>query len=159
MDFSVVETKDPEVIKSVLLCEKVFNCISSDGAPGIEEYEPVTDGYTFIAGIQDVVFGKSVPFGLMIYKQKDSFQWECHFQVIPEYRKTHATEFAEKAINWLWSNTDAIKIVAEIPEMFPNVIKFGEKMGFQREGINRKSYMKNGQICDQVYMGLSRWDS
>ena len=48
------------------------------------------------------------------------------------------------------------KLVAQVPVIYPNVIKFTEMAGFQQEGTNRASYRKNGALYDQIWLGITR---
>lgn len=95
------------------------------------------------------------PIGIVMYHPINVITWECHVQVLPEYRAEFAKEFAQKAIQWAW-DMGVQKLVAQIPFLYPNVRDFGLNVGFEVEGINRKSYLKNGQLHDQWYMGLVR---
>ena len=46
-----------------------------------------------------------------------------------------------------------VKINAKIPIFNKDVVKFAQKNGFEIEGIDRKSYVKNGQHFDRIAMG------
>ena len=92
--------------------------------------------------------------GCFILHKQGKVTVECHVQVLPEFRRDYADEFGHKAIEWVWQNTDALKLVAQIPFLYPNVKDFALKMGFEIEGINEASYMKRGKIHNQWYLGL-----
>ena len=92
---------------------------------------------------------------LLIGHWKNDVTIEVHINVIPEFRH-NAKEFAGLAVQWLWDNTRCQKLVAEIPEIFPDVINFTKKFGFKPEGVNSLSYMRNGVLYDQYYFGLVR---
>lgn len=93
---------------------------------------------------------------LMIYHYQSSVCLECHVQVLKEHRDI-AYEFGQAALRWAFNNTDAV-IVAQIPAIFPDVLKFALKNGFKIEGVNHNSYFKRGEICSQTYLGVSKWD-
>ncbi len=109
---------------------------------------PMPDGVLYLCGyVPELV-------GCFILKRLNTVTLECHVQVLPEHRKKHAEEFGRAVIDWAWENTNARKIVAQIPFIYPNVRDFAFKMGFKLEGMNRESYMKNNAIHDQWHLGI-----
>ena len=146
----VEQTYNRQDIKAVLCHQEIWAKIAHDGTCKPEDFNPPNSATYICAYVDDK------PAGLMVYKDKDGVQLECHFQVLPEYRKEYALEIADRAIQWAWDNTSAYKIVAEVPEIYMNVVNFGISVGFQVEGINQKSYLKDGKLYDQLYLGLQR---
>ena len=118
--------------------------------PAAEDYYPDMNDGAYIVGIEDASL-----IGLMAYEPINGVTWECHVQVMPKYRKTHADEFAQKALQWAW-DMGCHKLMATIPVIYPTVKDFGLKHGFEIEGISKQSYLKNGQILDQWYLGKVR---
>jgi RimJ/RimL family protein N-acetyltransferase len=141
---------DVDVVRSILTHPAIYDRIAEDGTLPREDYIPDMIGAAYVVGIVG-----ADPIGVMIYHPVNGITWECHVQVLPEYRKEHADEFAQKALQWAW-DMGVQKIVAQIPELYPNVRDFGLRHGFAVEGTNRKSYLKNGQIHDQWYLGITR---
>ena len=141
---------DVDVVRAILAHPAIYDCIAEDGTPLREDFTLVLEGIACVIGIVG-----SEPIGVMIYHPINGITWECHVQVLPEYRKQHASEFFQKALDWAFA-MGAKKVVAQIPFLYPNVKGFALKHGFEIEGINRKSYLKNGQIHDQWYLGLVR---
>jgi hypothetical protein len=141
---------DVEVVRAILTHPAIYECIAEDGTPPSEDFMLQLEGIACIVGIVG-----SEPIGVMIYHPINGITWECHVQVLPEYRKQYADEFLEKALDWAFG-MGVKKIVAQIPFLYPNVKDFGFRHGFEVEGINKQSYLKNGQIHDQWYLGLVR---
>lgn len=141
---------DVDVVRAILTHPEIYECIAEDGTPPRADVIPNMVSAAYVIGIVG-----SEPIGLMVYHPINGITWECHVQVLPEYRKQHADEFSQKALDWAFG-MGVKKIVAQIPFLYPNVKDFGLKHGFEIEGINRQSYLKNGQIHDQWYLGLVR---
>lgn len=141
---------DVEVVRAILTHPEIYECIAEDGTPPREDFMLQLEGIACIVGIVG-----SEPIGVMIYHPINGITWECHVQVLPAYREQYADEFSEKALDWAFS-LGVKKLVAQIPFLYPNVKDFGLKHGFEVEGINKQSYLKNGQIHDQWYLGLVR---
>ena len=129
-------------IKSVLCDEWIYNRISEDGTPTAQEYEPTTDALYLID--DDLS-------GVMIFHPINAVTFETHIQVL---NRSVAMEFCSSCIEWFWGKSYAKKIIAQIPEIYPDVCRFAEKQGFEREGINRASYLKDGNLHSQIYYGL-----
>ena len=48
------------------------------------------------------------------------------------------------------------KVIVFIPIINKNVKMFALRIGFKEEGLNRQSYIKNGDIIDQWLMGMTQ---
>jgi len=138
----VFSTTDVDKIKSVLCDEWIYNRISEDGSPPVEEYEHNT-GALYL--IDDALSG------LMIFEPMNAVTAEMHVQMLD---KSKGVEFGLACIEWLWTNSKAIKIVAQVPELYPDVCKWALKIGLEQEGTNRSSYLKGGKVYSQIYYGL-----
>lgn len=137
---------DRSLIESVLFHPVIFDSISEDDAPRIAPEGRYVGGF-----VDDVCIG------LVAVDVISRHVADVHIQVIPEYRETHAVDFAESVIRWFWSNGFS-KLVAQIPFCCENVKRFAERVGFEVEGVNRKSWMKHGVKWDSWYLGLVRAD-
>jgi hypothetical protein len=112
-----------------------------------EEFEPpMGAGVQYVAGLVD-----SAIIGLMIYHDVGN-KVKCHIQVLPEYRKDHAREFARIALNF-GKAKNAI-VYAEIPDCYPNVLRFAEKVGFYKTGNIKDDYTKDGVTHDVIILRL-----
>lgn len=149
-DVLVARCYDCDVVRAILTHPDIYDRIAEDGTPLREDFIPSMIGAAYVVGIVG-----AEPIGIVMYHPINVITWECHVQVLPEYRAEFAKEFAQKAIQWAW-DMGVQKLVAQIPFLYPNVRDFGLNVGFEVEGINRKSYLKNGQLHDQWYMGLVR---
>ncbi len=134
---------------SVLSHPEIFKTIAEDGMTDV----PMPEDFIYLCGYAPDLIG------CFVLHPVNAITYECHVQVLPEYRKDYAQEFGRKVIEWTWNNTDALKMVAQIPTTYPNVKDFALSMGFAVEGKNKKSHLKNGEITDQWYLGISKWAS
>ncbi len=141
---------DCDVVRSILTHPAIYDRISEDGSPAREDYIPDMVSAAYIVGIVG-----AEPIGVMIYHPINGVTWECHVQVLPEYRKDYADQFLQESVRWAW-DMGALKIVAQVPFLYSNVKDFGVRHGFVVEGVNRLSHMKNGQLYDQWYLGITR---
>lgn len=142
----ITRTFDVETIKRVLCDPWIYNRITEDGSPSIDDYEPIiNDDIVYLTDEEET--------GIVIVHPVNAITQEIHVQVL---NRDKAKEFVGACFEWIWSNTDTIKVIAQIPEMYPDVYKFAEKIGMEREGENKGSYLKNGSISSQFYYGIRR---
>lgn len=149
VDFTV----DRDTIKSILCHPDVYKTISDDLCPASEDYEVDYNALYIV---------DEKPVGCFILHQNGSSDWWCHVQVLPQYRQDYAYNFGRAVLSFAFDNIPHCqKLLAQIPTKYPNVLKFAQRMGFEKEGINRHSYLKGGKWFDQYYLGLRRekWDS
>lgn len=135
----IKKTANIDDIKAVLCHTDIYDTISGDNCPLIDEFEPpVTEDYLYIGGY---VNNKIV--ALMVYhKYLDGN--ECHVQVLPEYRKKHAKEFGEKSLKFKGD----LPLYAEIPALYENVLSFALMNNFEVINTLKGSYTKNGKPYD-----------
>ena len=131
----VKETTNISDIKAVLCHPEIYDTISSDSCPRVEDFEPpITDEYSYIVG-----YVKGSPIGVMIYhKYKDGKI--CHVQVLPKYRKEYAIKFGEQSLEF----RGTLPLYAEIPELYKNVLDFALLNGFSVINKIDDGYIKNG---------------
>jgi len=94
--------------------------------------------------------------GCFVIQKQNRACVDVHVQVLPKHRTEHAEDFGRQVIDWVWENLSCEKMTAQIPVIYPNVKDFAERMGFEVEGINTKSFWKGGKLVDQWYLGLCR---
>lgn len=88
---------------------------------------------------------------------RNSVTAEIHAHVVPKHRKQYSKETGYHALRWIYENAPTYhKVVAQIPVIYENVRQFTIGFGFQDEGINRQSYLKDYQIVDQWMLGITR---
>jgi hypothetical protein len=146
----VKPTTNIDEIKAVLCHPAIYDTISGDDAPLIDEFEPpVTDEYLYIGGyVNDKIIG------VMVYhKYLDGN--ECHVQVLPEYRKEHAIKFGEQSLSF----RGTLPLYAEIPDLYKNVLAFALLNNFKVIDVRENEYIKNGETYNVNVLEYTKWDS
>lgn len=132
-------------IEKILLDPVIYDCISDDNCPPIEEFKaPIGKGYTYIGG-----YSNNQIFGVMIYHNKSGKTY-CHIQVLPEYRAEFSQEFAKKALDEQLQYGD--EVWAEIPTCYDNVLRFALSFGFRQVDKQKDAYLKNGEKSDIIVL-------
>jgi hypothetical protein len=130
------ETTDLNEIKAVLCNPAIYDTITDDNSPLIEDFEPpINDNYLYVGG-----YIKGEIAALMVYhKYLDGNK--CHVQVLPEYRKEYAINFGEQSL--LFKGT--LPLYAEIPDLYKNVLAFALLNSFKVKSVKENDYIKNGK--------------
>ena len=96
--------------------------------------------------------------GMLGFYQLQGIKVEFHPCILKQHRKEHAIEAINKAIDYAFDIEKIQKVNVIIPFSHENVHEFALKVGFQDEGVNKQSFLKNGIIYNQWYMGMTRGD-
>jgi hypothetical protein len=125
----------------------MYDYLGDDGSPPRKDFELVDVWTNLVAYI-----GKQ-PAAFMCVAQVNHVTSDIHFGVHPDYRK-HSSGLGRALLKWVWENTNNMKLVAQTHAEV--VTDFALSMGFEIEGINTASFMKNGELMDQTYLGVKR---
>ncbi len=93
---------------------------------------------------------------MLCFYQLQGVKVEFHPCILKKHRKDHAVEAINKAIDYAFGIDQVHKINVVIPFSHDNVHLFALKVGFEDEGVNKQSFLKNSIIYDQWYMGMTR---
>jgi RimJ/RimL family protein N-acetyltransferase len=151
MTVRAARTYDRRLVVSIMLHPEIFETIAEDGQ-NPNDFVPDVQGEIWLAMWAD---GEAV--GLYHLHRRNAVLIEIHAQVLKAYRKEYSVATGEAALQWILDNLpECQKVIAWVPEIYPNVRSFTESQGFQIEGVNRKSYLKNGKLYDQTLLGITR---
>ena len=132
----IKETTNLDDIKEVLCHPEIYDTISTDKCPPVEELDiPIDDNCRYVVG-----YIKGEPIGVMVYHKVDDKNF-CHVQVLPEYRCKYALEFGEKSLNFRGKED----LYAVIPDLYKNVLAFAILNNFEVVDVKESGYIKNGK--------------
>ena len=131
---------------AIQVANSVFDEISEDG---VTEFLPDVINEYWVSITTDQLIG--------IYRihQLNAITYQIHALIMPEHRG-HAKESGRVILRWCLDNIDFAKLVAEIPEKYPNVYHFTKSMGFFDEGTNRLSFLKDKTVWNTHRLGQTR---
>ncbi len=146
-----VEITDNErLIHAIHTDPRIWATITEDSCVSIDKYKP-----RMLAAVHILAYYEYNVMGVMSFFHKSKTVAEGHIAIIPEYRK-YAIDAGKEALELFWKETEYQKINLSIAKIYRNVKLYAMKLGFKVEGINRLSYLKNGVLHDQTYLGLLR---
>lgn len=155
MDFilTIERTHDLNLIKEAAFNEKIIVDLLEDGQTKDDcEFDVFSDCYLAVK----LLSGELV--GVYILKPISKTVVDIHPMILPRYRKGYCNKSLKCVFKWFLENcTDSVKkIVAQFPVTSKNIERFAIQNGFKKEGVNRLSFMKNGELVDQTMIGITR---
>ena len=93
--------------------------------------------------------------GLFTFLPQNTVCWEVHIILLPR-RKTRGHVILRGALDWMFENTTAQRIVGAVPQYNRLAVQVAQRAGMKIFGVNPNSFMKNGKLENQVLFGLSK---
>lgn len=99
-------------------------------------------------------------FGLFILKPVTNTVLDIH-PVFLKGKRAEAIKAMYLALNWIFENChkNLNKVIAQFPSYRKEIKLYALKCGFKVEGINRKSFLKDGKYLDQIMVGITRGEA
>lgn len=132
---------------AIEIIDQVFDEISEDG---VDVYIPDVINEHWVA-----LFHMKQCIGMYRLHQINGITFQIHAFILPDYREKWAKESGKVILQWCLDNLEFNKLVAEIPVKYQNVYHFTKSQGFKDEGINRESFLKDGEIWDTYRLGMT----
>jgi len=137
--------QDLDFIKEFLLQDDLYERASS--GEDKEDFSPKDGVWLLVIREDDVI-------GVIFCEQDNSVTMRIHPYMIKEYR--YLVRYMMKCFyNWFLT-TNALKLIVSIPSFYKKMYNSALKTGFTLEGVNRKSYLKDGVLYDQWTLGMTR---
>ena len=131
---SIHETRNPDNIEAILRNPTIWKEIAPECMSPEDFILELDDRTVFVLGFETEI---KETVGLLIFEGIGQDNIECHIQVLPEYRKLYAKEFAENALAWMAMRAEFKKLTAKIPTEYMNVVKFAQSVGFRIERLDK----------------------
>jgi RimJ/RimL family protein N-acetyltransferase len=145
-------TRDFELIRRVLTHEKIWDHISDDGAPAVEEFQPADHpAFTYL----EVRDGEEL-LGLFLLVRENAACMEVHTCLLPAAWGPRAREAARGLIDWVFTHTDCRRLITSVPAYNRLALRFAERAGMTKYGENPDSFLKRGRLYSQVLLGISK---
>lgn len=141
--------RDFDYVKEVIIDDpEMFDRCSDDY---MKDDLNVMDGRLWLECLKD---HKRMGLGCVLFESNSVLSVHIH---IPKHNRGRGTKEIGKAIlNWIVKNSPNTihKINTQIPVIYRDVIIFALSLGFKKEGVDRKSIMKDGKLLDRVCLGI-----
>jgi len=148
---NIEPTFNMDQVKEILMIPEVWERAAEDGADK-ETYYPGFDamcGWLICKEDEDIV-------GLIYIHNDNTTSVKIHPYILPNHRGS-GRQMMFSFYRWVVNKCpNVLKVLVAVPTCYKRVYKFAKKVGFIEEGINRKSYIKNGELYDQWNLGLTK---
>jgi len=144
-------TFDYEVVREIMTHPKLYEHGADDYSPAREEFQPREDAGIWYVRVDDA--GELL--GLFILAPQTAVVWEIHTRLLPATWGAIAQTAAREITPWVFSNIASCRrLVTSVPAHNRLAIRFAERAGMTRYGLNPASYLKRGRLADTVLLGI-----
>lgn len=145
-------TFDMDLVRSILTHPKIYPFIGDDDAPKVEDFKPREDPAIWCVIVRD---GAEV-IGLFLLVAQSRSCWDIHVNFLPCAWGRRAAKAGREIWAWIWANTECRRVVATVAICNRSAIAYAMRSGMKRFGVNVSSFLKHGELQDQVLLGISR---
>ena len=146
-------THNYDIVRRVMTHPQIWPFISDDGSPAHQDYRPAEGEHIWYVLAWD--HGEEL-LGLWMFHPQNAVCWEVHTCLLPCAWGERAYIAARALPEWIWQHTPCRRIVTNVPSSNRLALRFALRAGMSIYGCNKASYLKNGRLCDQLCLGLSK---
>jgi RimJ/RimL family protein N-acetyltransferase len=151
MRIRVQRTHDTALIKAIVTEPGSFEARAEDGLT-TDDVVVVDDPRIYWLALM----GDDAVRGIAIASPLSHSVLDFHIVIRPQYwRDPVNVRLARLALRYLEETAPQIKIVGTVPVTAQPVIRFLQRAGFKREGLNKASFRHKGVLVDQCYLGYT----
>ncbi|MFH1739492.1 MAG: GNAT family N-acetyltransferase [bacterium] len=153
MAIKVRRSRDAHTIWRIITHPRLWPHLSDDGSPSPEKYEPPMHEsiYHLVA-----TNGTEKAFGVVSFVPMNAVTYDAHIAILPAAWGPQSVAAAKAAVRWMFKNTQAKRITASIVVKNKLASRVAKKAGFLPMGINPQSFLKDGELQDQMLYGISK---
>jgi len=144
--------KNKELIKSFIYDDKeLFDRITDDyDKTKIKTRESFMTNKVLWIGF----FDKGICKALAYLSKGTQKALNVHINIPKKYRTYTAYRASKKLLEYVEKNIKSCynKLNTQIPSIYPNVIRWAEKFGFKKYGIDKGVCLINNELCDRILM-------
>ncbi len=149
----IERTHDIDLVTRIMSDPAVYPQISDDGSPDIEDFIAVDDDAIYYLLVLD---NSENVLGLFLLHPHNTVLYEIHTCLLSTCRGAQADEAAQKVLDWIFNNTPCKKLMTYVPETNKPALHYAQRAGLKIEGINTQSFLKDGELYDQTFLGITR---
>ena len=154
MDIRRATIEDADAVRAIYCHPEMAEIFFDDGIkPAQMDFSQLVNipvAYFIIASDD----GKDI--GLFFFYPMNTITFELHTAFLPGHRGAKVRRASVLAREYMFANTPCRKVITQIPVDNRRAYVMARLCGMEQEGINRRSWLKNGKIVDQYTMGFCR---
>ena len=146
---------DAELIRSTMTHPRVWPWISDDDSVRREDFQPVFAETIIYLGVWSEAF-----IGLWMCVRQNAITFAVHTCLLPAGAGPVGQIAACEAQKWMWDNADGCqRLITSVPSDNTLALRFAKNVGMVEFGRNPRSFLRNGLVLDEIWLGLSRPES
>lgn len=150
MDPVLTRTHDMALVERLVRHPAVWPHLLDDSTP--QDWAPADNDAVYWMLVS--VGGE--PCGVFLVHPLNSHCFEMHTCLLPVMWGQRAARAAQLLLEWAFTKTPCRKMVTHVPVYNRIALRFALAGGMQQEGVNRKSFARNGEMIDQIALGITK---
>jgi RimJ/RimL family protein N-acetyltransferase len=146
----VERTHDMEQVNSIMKNPAIWPHIHEDGTA--DDYRPSDHEGLHWMVVRD---GDEV-LGMFLVHARGEVCFEMHTCLLPNCWGRRAAQAAQLLGKWVFNETRCEKLVTSVPSYNRLALRFAMAGGMRKEGVNQASYLRNGELVDQIMLGITK---
>lgn len=150
----IERTHDMALVAQIMAHPSIFQHIAEDGT---DQPEPIDHpGFYWM-----LATSHGEPAGLFLVHARGAVCYEMHTMILPAFLGAPASAAAQALLAWAFTDLACEKIVTSVPGYNRAALRFARINGMREEGVNRASFLRRGQLIDQITLGITKkeWTS
>lgn len=94
--------------------------------------------------------------GVFLVHALNSVCYQMHTCLLPCAWGAPAKAAAQMLLKWAFEETPCEKMTTLVPAYNRAALRFAKAGGMQHEGVNRASFLRNGELIDQIMLGITK---
>lgn len=144
----LTRTHDMELVKAIMAHPAIWPHIHEDG---VSEPDPLDH-----EGFHWLLVSDGSPAGVFLAHPQRALCWEVHTALLPRIWGAGSAMAARMLLAYLFHEVGCAKVVTNVPATNRAALRFAKASGMRVEGTNRASFLKGGELLDQIMLGITR---
>ena len=145
-------TSDYGLLGALIRNPSLYPFFADDFSPPVEEAVAIENPGLWYILARD---GEEV-LGFWMFVPQNFICWDLHTVMPLDGLALAAMRELLGPGGWLWNNTPCLRVVTSVPAWNRIAHRFGLRAGLKEYGRNPDSYFKDGELYDQILMGVSK---
>ena len=136
-----------EIVRSILLHPKIYPHIHDDNVTGCEPIDHPESHWMLVI--------ENEPVGVFMLHPTTTSCYEIHTCLMPVIWGEKSSSAARMILHHAFSIPKCKKLITRVPAYNRAALRFAKSAGLQIEGVNRKSYLHENKLEDQIMLGIT----
>lgn len=145
---NIERTHDMALVRSIMSHPAIFPHIHDDS---VTECAPIDH-----EGLYWMLVSDGEPAGVFLVHAHNAVCFEMHTCLLPRIWGKDAACAAQLLLAWAFNDTQCKKMITAVPSYNRAALRFAKAGGMVQEGVNRASFLRNGELIDQIMLGITK---